>query len=259
MKTLETLVTLLAFIVSSGFNIANGQRIQSGRIIYEEKVKLEIELEGDAAEFASMLPTERTSQKVLYFNDEEVLYENVDNAETSSDHEMEANGMMLQVQVVEPDNKTYTNLKNNKQIEQREFMTRMFLIEKELTVLDWRITENQKKILDFQCMEAVYETNEGDKITAWFTPEIPIPGGPDTLLNLPGMVLAADFNDGKKTIAALSVNSEPVDKKVLAKPKKGKKVSDKEFHKIVEEKMKEMGMEQNEGGVVHQAIIRMER
>ena len=42
--------------------------IASGKITYEEKAKIEIKLEGDAAQFADQMPKEQVSSKVLFFN-----------------------------------------------------------------------------------------------------------------------------------------------------------------------------------------------
>lgn len=48
---------------------------KSGRIYYEEKVKLDIKLEGDAAQYTEMFPKEKKSEKILSFSDEATLFE----------------------------------------------------------------------------------------------------------------------------------------------------------------------------------------
>ena len=52
-------------------------------------------------------------------------------------------------------NKIYTDLKNKKITEQRDFMNRMFLVEQDLPVSNWKVTGNQKVILGYPCNEAV--------------------------------------------------------------------------------------------------------
>ncbi len=51
-----------------------------------------------------------------------------------------------------------------------------------------------KRILGYLCMEATTTNKKGEPILVWYTPQIPVPAGPDTLMNLPGMVLEADIN-----------------------------------------------------------------
>ena len=119
-------------------------------------------------------------------------------------------------------------------------MTRLFLIEHHVRNYDWKITGNQKQILDYQCIEAERFDADGKKIKVWFAPEIQIPLGPALYNNLPGIVLAVDENDGQKTIVATSIQDIPPDESLLVKPKEGKKVTEEEFVKIRDEKMKEM-------------------
>lgn len=226
-----------------GAQVDPAKAIKSGKVLYEEMVKIEIHLDGDAAALAASLPKERKSSKSLVFNENASLYMNEKSDETSAEQIAGEGGAMVFVKMQEPDNKMFTDFSGKKQIEQREFMTRMFLIEKELGVSDWKLTGNQKEILGYACQEAVRETTDSTKVTAWFTPSIPIPAGPAEFLNLPGMVLGVDLDNGRRTLTATSIEAMDVDAKMLAKPKEGKKVTETEFKDIVAEKMKEMGVE----------------
>ena len=170
-----------------------------------------------------------------------------------------AHGGTMMIRMVEPDNKVYTDLGEGGQIEQREFMSRIFLIEKEGTGMKWKLTGNQKVILGYPCQEAVSETEdtegipgeESSKVIAWFTPQIAVPAGPGVYGGLPGLVLAVEINEGTQVIEAVSVTLDPVDQALLKKPRKGKKVDEEEFQAIVKEKMEEMGAEHGEGGNYH--------
>ncbi len=217
----------------------------SGTIVYEQVVKLEIKLEGESAQFASMMPKERKSQKILHFNQSASLYEN---KPAEEDQTMKTgSGGAVMIKMMEPDNKVFISLSDNRQIEKREFMTREFLIETTLNPSDWKLTGNQKMIMNYPCQEAVKETKEG-KTSAWFTPVIPVSAGPGSINGLPGLVLAVDINDGKQTLIASSIDLNPVAGNIIVRPDKGKKVTKEEFDKIVEEKMKEMGAESGPGG-----------
>jgi GLPGLI family protein len=239
---------LFLFLLNAGYLFAQENPPASGTsgtIVYEQTVKLEIKLEGESAQFAGMMPKERKSRKVLYFSSEASLYENKAQEEDQTLH-TESGGAVM-IKMIEPDNKVYTNLTENRQIEKREFMTREFLIETELNPSAWKLTGNQKVISDYPCQEAVRDSKEG-KVSAWFTPVIPVSAGPGIYNGLPGLVLAVDISEGKQTLNVVSIDLNPVAENVIVKPQKGKKVTREEFDKIVAEKMKEMGAESGSGG-----------
>jgi GLPGLI family protein len=84
-------------------------------------------------------------------------------------------------------------------------------------------------------------------ITAWYTMDIPVPQGPENYWGLPGLIL--EVSDGKTIILCSKIVINPKDKKEIKAPKKGKVVTQKEYDKIVTEKMAEMReMNQGQGG-----------
>jgi GLPGLI family protein len=247
MKTMMLIMAGLAVVqIASAQN--EGKKITSGTVKYEEKVKLDIHLEGDGAQFQNMLPKERKSNKILVFNQDVALYSNLkDDKEEEENMSVEEGAGMIQVKVMEPEYKMFTDLKTRKQIEQREFMTRMFLIEGEMETSPWKLTGNEKEILGLTCQEAVME-KDSVKTVAWFTPSIPVSAGPATYNNLPGLVLEVNIKDGNRIIAATSVEETTATMAKLERPKEGKKVTKAEFDKIVKEKQKEMGIENGGSG-----------
>lgn len=232
----------------------------SGKITYEEKVKLEIKLEGDGAQFASMLPKERKSEKILTFSPEATLFEdgnnNTDEMMATAGHP--EGGVRIRM-IGSTENKTYTDLKNGTVTDRRDFMNRIFLVEKAVPVTDWKITGNQKQILGYNCIEAYSTDTAGVKTSAWFTPAIPVKGGPAGLGNLPGMILEADINNGSRTYTVKNIEPIALKELKLEKPRDGKKVTDAEYRQIMADKMKEMGVEtggESSGTNVHIVIKR---
>ena len=165
---------ILGILLASAI-LSSAQENNAGKVVYEQVVKLEIKLEGDAAQYADMLPKERKTNKVLYFNPEESLYEN-GKSDAPDPMQMQHGGSNVMIKVEEPDNKVYTALSDAKQIEQREFMSRVFLIERK-TENQWKLTGKQKMILEYPCQEAVME-KDSSRIVAWFTPVIQSQAGP---------------------------------------------------------------------------------
>lgn len=247
MKSLLLSATILIFCtLLKGQNNGN-DGITSGKITFEEKIKLEIKLEGDASQFSNMLPKERKAEKILLFNSESTLFE--DGVNVSEDMTSGGHGEGVVVRITgSGQNKIYTDLKANKVIDQKDFMNRMFIVEKEIPEANWKVTGNQKEILGYTCMEAVKQDTAGNKTIVWFTPAINIKSGPSGLGNLPGMILEADINNGSRSYTAKSVESLSLRDIKIEKPKDGKKVTESEYKMIVAEKMKEMGMEQGAAG-----------
>ncbi len=232
-KFLSISICLSVFLLSS----LKGQEKTRGSIVYEEIAKIEIKLEGEMAHLMKDMPKERRSEKILYFNTESSVYKNIEKEE---DIQMDE-GSGMRIMMSQPDNILFLDLASKEMIEQREFMTRMFLINSEIPDIEWKITGQQKMILDFPCMEATQTDTAGIITRAWFTSSIPVQSGPAKYFNLPGLVLEVDKDNGQMQFIAKSVNFDAPDKSILKKPKDGKKVTRQEFDKIVEEKMKEIG------------------
>jgi len=90
-----------------------------------------------------------------------------------------------------------------------------------------------------------WELPKDKVITAWYTPDIPVPHGPDEYWGLPGLIL--EVSDGKTIMLCSKVVLNPKDKKEIKAPKNGKVVTQKEYDQIVAEKTKEM-QEMGRGG-----------
>ncbi|HSN50152.1 MAG TPA: GLPGLI family protein, partial [Bacteroidales bacterium] len=226
------------------------------KVTYEEKMKLDIKLEGESAQYADMIPKERTEKKLLYFTPEVSVYQGEKGKQQPETVEQEEGGPMVQIRIEQSEDKVYRDLKANKKIEQRDFMTRLFLIESDAGNTDWKMTGEQKTILNFPC-QAASTVKNGDTIRVWFTSAIPVPTGPRNFGNLPGLILSVDVNNGNQTLTATSVEFMTPDKSLMQKPKEGKKVTAEQFKKIVDEKMKEMGAEGEGNGA--NVVIKINR
>ena len=128
------------------------------------------------------------------------------------------------------------------------------MVETKTDTIQWKLTGNQKAIQGYNCMEAELVGSKR-KTIAWFTPMIPVSTGPDGYVGLPGLILAIDIEDGKTTYTAQTINLKEIDSSLIEKPKEGKKVTSKEFRKIMDEKIKEMGGTPGGGHSETQTVI----
>lgn len=225
---------------------------QQGTINYEVTTKLDIDLEGDMAAFADMIPKEQKSSRVLYYSPEATLYKSA--KKEAEEQQMNVNGMDVNIQVDEPENTSYLDMQNKTLYHKTDFMGRDFLIIEEVEQADWKMTGAQKEILGYPCQEATSIDGE-DTVVAWFTSAIPVPSGPSGLGTLPGMILEA-YIGSMVHIVATGVSEGVVNEGDFVKPKGGKKLTKEEFDEIVAEKTREM--QEQYGGSGNNGIIRMQ-
>lgn len=237
---------LLFTIVLPLFAVA--QKME-GEIRYKETVKFEIEIPEEHKELMKdMLPSSQTSTKILYFNQNETLFTDYEAPEEETvEHQSEDGGVQMKMVMMRPENKIYKDLAGGKKVELQEFFGKKFLVKDDLKDYKWKLTGEQKKVLDYVCSKATYQ-DTSQTVVVWFAPQIPVSSGPNNLGKLPGMILEVDVNDGNRIYVATKVDFKKLDKNVLVAPSKGKVVTDEELDKIMAEKTKEMQEEMGGNG-----------
>jgi Protein of unknown function (Porph_ging). len=114
-----------------------------------------------------------------------------------------------------------------------------YLIEEPLTEYEWKIGKKKKMLSDYQCIEASTKTGSGTKITAWYTPDIPVNDGPSAYWGLPGLILYVDINNGSRIFSCTGI--EQTDNlPEIEVPSEGEKVSRAQYTKIVTEEMQNL-------------------
>ncbi|OJJ18880.1 hypothetical protein BKI52_25255 [marine bacterium AO1-C] len=250
-----------------------------GKIVFTTKSK--VKLSGNIANMLSKEQLEklqnRVTHKELLFNSKESVYKRYDakkDDDTPSEQQFSSGGanVVIKFAGASNDDKLYYNVAENKVVDMRTFMGRRFLIKDEASKAAWKIKGESKKILGYECKKAVME-KEKLTIEAWFTMQIPVAAGPEGYGKLPGMILElkkipkpskADKEERKEsengvsisttqraatTTTATKINFTKLDKGAIVPPKKGKKVTRKQFRKIVKKKTEEMKeMYRNKGG-----------
>jgi GLPGLI family protein len=177
--------------------------------------------------------------------------------------------------VVGPDQgDIYKDVQEKMYINKRELFGKVFLIKDNIEPTKWVMTGESKKIGQYNAFKATYTKEVEEQVfsfsrrqqqnndqennnpaqpktklvtmTAWFTPEIPVSTGPAMYGGLPGLIL--EISDGNRTMLCTKVVINPKEKIKIKEPSKGKIVSNLEFKKIQEDKMKEMRERYNRGG-----------
>lgn len=210
-----------------------------GKIIFEEKMDMHRRIPPERAEMKDMIPQFRSTKFDLYFTQEASKYKA---SAVPQDEVISGShgGAQFNMRMTPPRREVYKNLAEDKMVDEREFMTKLFLIKGNTSPYPWKIADGQKKILDYICMQATYQLDSATNYVAWFSPQLPIANGPAEFGGLPGMIMQVDINNGERVLTAVEVVNEEVDPELLREPSKGKEVTQEEFKQIMDEKMKEM-------------------
>jgi GLPGLI family protein len=233
--------THLAILLLAGTLNAAAQEPIEGTVVYTRTLSYNFEPTGidewDA--YAKTLPTEGKFEKVLYFTAEASLYDVSSlEKEATSGLQEKAEFFASYGKPPKPALKSlYIDFQEESKVSLQEFMTREFRVESPLDKKGWKLDPTRKKIGEYICMKATMNL-EGDTVTAWFAPEIPVPAGPAEYYGLPGVVLAVE-RLGETVLMATTIDLSPPPADLLVKPESGKKTSPEAFEQIVDEKVEE--------------------
>jgi len=213
---------------------------QQGIVLYDETVKIQIELPPEMKHMEKEFPTSNSFSRVLYFDGAVSLMKTTPQEKEDEQIEAESGGMRIRMVARNADAEIYTDYDAATRIEQRDFLGRTFLVTGPLPELTWRLTDERAEFLGYACQKAV-STRDSIEDEAWFTTEIPVQAGPGPYGGLPGLILALHEDDGRRSFVAKEVMLDSVPDGLLQAPSKGREMSREEFDKMVEEKLKEMG------------------
>jgi GLPGLI family protein len=135
----------------------------------------------------------------------------------------------------------YTSFTDGNVVESRGFLGRDFLIEDERPDFEWKLTSETAEFLGYQVLKAT-AVQDSSSIEAWFTPQIPISGGPGPYGGLPGMILVVSVDDGRMQYSANEIVMTAVAEDVIVPPTEGDRVTRGEYEKMVAEKLEELRM-----------------
>lgn len=253
---------LLTVIILGFSNFVKSQDFQ-GQAIYVSKAKMEFQKieskskEDDALNIMMEEALKKASEAtfILTFNKLESIFEKEQKLETPQIGNQES---LVKIDIGNG-GKKYKNLKEQKIITEGEIIDNQYLIVDELQKFNWNLINETKTIGSYLCnkvevtlpvtQEQIDDYQEELKsvakrttnfytpkvpkpevITAWYTIEIPVSIGPDKYWGLPGLIL--ELKDSGNTFLCSKIILNPKNKIEIKAPKKGKKVSQKEFNSI---------------------------
>lgn len=267
---IKSTVTLAFMVMVFSTNQMKAQDFQ-GQATYESKtiIKDEIKIDGPnmtpdmKAMFEEKMKKAFEKSYVLNFNKTESIYEEPQRLETPG---VSSGGMVIKT-ASSNDGKIYKNIKDKTMLSEEDFFGKEFLITDSLPNWNWQLINETKKIGNYTCYKAIsvipvskedleaYEKMQKKKkegktqifslsepkertITVWYTPEIPISQGPGEYWGLPGLIM--EVSDARTVVLCSKIVLNPKDKITIKVPKRGKKVTKKEYELLIEKQMEQM-------------------
>lgn len=199
---------LFVFLVSATFS-----QVKSGKILFERKTNLLKKLKDENAKKWITDDNKIVLESFeLLFNDTTSMFIPVE--------EVQKKGMMSWAT---SRNAVYSDLKHGTKLTVYDLWGDKVQVKDSLAKRTWKITENKRKICNYECRKAIYNVNDSVRIYAWFSEEIIPSVGPESFRGLPGAILGLASEDGGIVYFAKKVDVTEPDMKPLV-PKLNKKV-----------------------------------
>jgi hypothetical protein len=256
-------LAISACAAAVALTIPGGIQAQEGAITFDRATRLALELPDQVRErMGDEIPGETFDAFLLLFSPDETVMIPADppgadgggdggsgSAPTAADgRSQRISGFMNRLQRLSPERSdqervivTHVDLGTGTVVENRSFMGRTFLIQGERTPISWRLTGEQSEFAGHMVMRAM-ATVDGAEVEAWFTPQIPVPGGPAGYGGLPGMILSLSIDNGRVVYSATGVRMVPVDAGAIRPPTQGEALSAEEYEELVAERLEELRM-----------------
>ena len=218
-----------ALVIAVSVGRADGQ---SGTISYASGVSLDVEMPGELAEVPAVLEAWGSAPFLLHFTPSQSLMvqgewnrgRGVAPARfRATGTNLNALGRALEAwYAVAPSilSQAYVGEEGSSGVKLLTVSRAQFRIAGGGTPVGWTITEQYGEHLGYEVTRAVGEA-AGQRVEAWFAPDIPVSFGPALYGGLPGMILALSVNEGVTTYTATEVVLGVVEDGLIRGPEDG--------------------------------------
>jgi GLPGLI family protein len=138
-------------------------------------------------------------------------------------------------------NVVFTDFRNRRTVAQKPVYEETFLIEDSLSKIRWKMTADTRVIAGYECRKAIGILDDSVAIFAFYTDEILVPGGPEGIHGLPGMILGMGIPRLHTTWFATRIDVFDIPMSTVKPAAKGKKTSRASMMKLVGDVLREWG------------------
>ncbi len=138
-------------------------------------------------------------------------------------------------------NVVYTDYSAHRSVNRKQVFEEVFLVEDSLLHIRWKLTADTRLIAGYECRKAIGFVDDTLAVFAFYTDEILITGGPESIHGLPGMILGLGFPRIHATWFATKVEVQGVDMNKVKPETKGKKTTRRAMLQQIEKALKSWG------------------
>lgn len=141
-------------------------------------------------------------------------------------------------------NPLYKDFSKNEYYKQYDINVKSYLVKEKLLDFNWQLTKDKSVINGYNVIKAIGEDRDGNKFTAWYSPEIKYKDGPYYFANLPGLIMQVEIvTPYFKTIFKINQLEILTKKLDISLPTKSKMVTFQEM----QDELNSMRKSSNEG------------
>ncbi|WP_428331501.1 GLPGLI family protein [Mucilaginibacter sp.] len=241
------LILLIALLLSINVFAQHAHFAKSGTIEFEKKLNVytliskainkdnEAFLTPALDAYKKANPQFKTLKSTLSFADNKSLFTPLE--DDSAPNFFSSNPVITQ------NNTIFEDLSTGMSVAQKKVFDATFLMKDSTRKIKWKITDETRDIAGYTCRRANAIVMDSIYVVAFYTTEIPVPGGPESFSGLPGMILGVALPHENMTWFATKVTVTGIEPNTIAPPKKGKPVDSKSFITALKATFKNWGDE----------------
>lgn len=138
-------------------------------------------------------------------------------------------------------NIVFNHYASHRTITQKPVAEETFLVEDSLMSIKWKLTNDTRTIAGYDCRKAIGFVDDTLAIFAFYTDELLIRGGPESVHGLPGMILGIGVPRLHATWFATKVEVNGINTATVKPVTKGKKVTRKQLMTQLDAVLKNWG------------------
>jgi len=233
--------------MAAGLRAQHAHFTTSGTIEFERKtnawavIKKEINKDNEAfvapalENYKKNNPQFRVLKSTLSFTGDKTLFTPIEADPASNIFFISIMPLMTQNNII------YSDLNKELIVAQKKVLGDAFLVSDSTRKIKWKITDETRDIAGYHCRRANGIMLDSIYIVAFYTTQIPVPGGPESFNGLPGMILGVALPHENLTWFATKVTDTTLPDNVVVPPKKGKKTDNKVFVLELQSALKDQG------------------
>lgn len=144
--------------------------------------------------------------------------------------------------ISETKNQVYSNFSSGVCTSLKPVFEETFLVEDSLARIQWKLTSDTRVIAGYECRKAVGVLDDSVGVFAFYTDEIMVPGGPESIHGLPGLILGMGIPRLHATWFATRIEVNGVNTAAVKPPAaKAKKINKLTLYRQLDKVLKNWG------------------